>query len=155
MFVTLRTSWAFEESIMASQAKGTFKVTSWVEEKYGGPQGTARLARVNSTHDFEGDIEGESEVEYVMIYNGEKPVSFAGFERVIGKVGEREGSFVLQVDGTYSGGNPSASWSVVSGSGTGELQYLRGEGTFGPNKNSTIPFTLHYDVRKPREKRAA
>jgi hypothetical protein len=140
---------------MASHAKGTFQVTSWVEEKYGGPQGAARLARVNSTHDFEGDIEGESEVEYVMIYSGEKPVSFAGFERVIGKVGEKEGSFVLQVDGTYAEGSPSASWSVVTGSGTGELEHLRGEGTFGPNKNSAVPFTLHYDVRKPRQKRAA
>ena len=140
---------------MASHAKGTFQVTSWVEEKYGGPQGTARLVRVNSSRDFEGDIEGESEVEYVMIYSGDKPVSFTGFERVVGKIGEREGSFVLQVDGTYSGGNPSASWTIVSGTGTGELQHLRGEGTFGPNKNNTVPFTLNYDVRKPRQKRAA
>jgi uncharacterized protein DUF3224 len=140
---------------MIEHARGTIHTTSWVEEKYGGPQGAARLARVNSTHDFEGDISGESEVEYVMIYSGEKPVSFAGFERVIGKIGDREGSFVLQVSGTYAGSSPSASWNVVAGSGTGDLEHLRGEGTFGPRKDRSAPFTLDYDVRKPRQKRAA
>jgi len=74
---------------------------------------------------------------------------------VIGKTGEREGSFVLQVSGTYAGGNPSPSWNVVAGSGTAELEHLRGEGAFGPNKNSGAPFTLDYDVLKPRLKRAA
>ncbi|CAN5709993.1 hypothetical protein BH23CHL4_BH23CHL4_24590 [soil metagenome] len=73
MFVIYRGSTLFVETIMIAHATGTLQVTSWVEEKFGGPQETARLARVNATYDFAGGIEGESEVEYVMIYAGDKP----------------------------------------------------------------------------------
>jgi hypothetical protein len=138
-----------------ARAKGNFQITSWAEEKFGGPAGSVRLARLTATHDFAGDIEGESMVEYVLIYTGDKPISFTGFERFAGKVAEKEGTFVLQVDGAYLGSDLQANWSVVPGSGTGDLEHIRGDGAFGPTRGSVVPFTLEYDLRKPRQKKAA
>ncbi len=58
---------------------------------------------------------------------------------------EGEGSFVLQVSGTFEGGMSKATWFVVPGSGTGELRGLRGEGGFPPHHGRTVPITLDYD----------
>jgi hypothetical protein len=85
---------------MNMHAKGTFEVTGWAEEIFGRSEGSARLARVNSTHSFQGDIEGEGTVEYVMVHADDSPVRFVGLERVIGKIGDREGTFVLELSGT-------------------------------------------------------
>jgi hypothetical protein len=78
---------------------------------------------------FEGDLEGEGNVEWLMGYGDDGTAAFVGLERVVGKVGDRSGSFVLQHTGTFDGAMARAKLTVVPGSGTGELEGLEGEGT--------------------------
>jgi hypothetical protein len=53
---------------------------------------------------------------------------------------------MLQTDGTYDGTEARTRWLVVPGSGTDELQGLRGEGTavapHGPNGSYTFDYDL-------------
>ena len=51
-------------------------------------------------------------------------------QRFRGKLGGRQGTFVLQGSETVEGGKIKATWFVVPGTGTGELLGLRGEGGF-------------------------
>jgi len=51
-------------------------------------------------------------------------------QRFTGKLGGRNGTFVLQGKETVENGKIKAKWSVVPGSGTGSLAGLRGEGGF-------------------------
>jgi hypothetical protein len=64
---------------------------------------------------------------------------------VAGSVGDRSGSFVLQVSGSFDGGEAKGDWSVVPGSGTGELDGLRGRGGFSAPPGSEAAVTLEYE----------
>src|SRR5438477_7731508 len=113
---------------MTTHATGTFEVKSWNEKPYEEIGEGAKLTRASVTQSFQGDIEGEGTVEYLMMYPNEKFASFVGMHRLVGRVGGQSGSFVLQLSGTFEGGLAKADWFVVAGSGTGELLGLRGEG---------------------------
>ncbi len=80
-----------------------------------------------------------------MVYPGNRSAKLVGLERVVGRLGNRWGSFVLEHSGTFEGGVAEASWSVVPGSGTGELRGLRGEGGFASAHAQHYPITLDYD----------
>lgn len=126
-------------------ATGTFVVKSWDEKPYEELGEGAKLTRASVAETFQGDIEGEGTVEYLMMYPDANSASYVGMQRVIGSLGGRSGSFVLQVSGTFAGGLAQATWSVVPGSGTGELRGLRGEGGFpAQHGTSSVPYTLDY-----------
>jgi hypothetical protein len=64
---------------------------------------------------------------------------------VVGRLGERSGSFVLRSTGTWEDGTATTTWSVVPGSGTGELAGLAGEGGYvARSGEAEIPYTLDY-----------
>ena len=115
---------------MGTRAMGTAEIQNWEEETYEEPEGGPKLTRARVSNRFHGDIEGEGTLEYLMVYGTEGAVSFVGLERVIGRLGDRSGSFVLLHRGTFEGAAAWGDWSVVPGSGTGELRGLRGEGGF-------------------------
>ena len=68
------------------------------------------------------------------------------FERVTGTLGGRSGSFVLQGVGTWEEGVARTTWTVVPGSGTGQLTGLRGEGGIeAAGGQAEITYRLDYD----------
>jgi hypothetical protein len=95
---------------------------------------------------FTGDIEGEGQVEYLMMYRGDGSATFVGLERVSGRIGGRSGTFVLQRTGVFEGGQARETYAVVPGSGTGELAGLLGEGSSAVGHGSEHPFTLTYQL---------
>ena len=73
---------------------------------------------------------------------------YVGLEQVIGQIGTRAGSFVLQVTGSYDveTGLAKAAWSVVPGSGTEALCGLKGQGGFvAEHGKSEVLATLDYN----------
>jgi hypothetical protein len=80
-----------------------------------------------------------------MMHRDDGSASFIGLERVVGRIGERSGSFILQHSGTFEGGTAKASWFVVPGSGAGELRGLRGDGGFASAHAEEYTMTLDYD----------
>jgi hypothetical protein len=133
---------------MGTHAAGTFDIDGWEEETYDEREG-AKLTRTRLTKTFRGDVEGESTAELLMAYAAEDgSAAYVGFERVTGSVHGRPGSFVLRHTATSDGsrGEASATWSVVPGTGTGELRGLRGEATISNEPDGGHTFTLDYDL---------
>jgi hypothetical protein len=131
---------------MSTRATATFQVKTWEVKPYQELDGGAKLTRESVINSFQGDIEGESTLEYLMFYGEDGSASFVGLERIVGRVGGRSGSFVLQHSGTFEGGSVKSTYRVVPGSGTGELRGLRGEGSFTLTGHAQdYPFTLDYD----------
>ena len=130
---------------MGKTAKATFKIKSWDEQPYDETDDAPKLTRASVTKSFKGDIEGESSLEYLMVHRDDGSASFVGLERVVGRVGDRSGSFVLQHSGTFEGGTAKSTASVVPGSGTGDLRGLRGETQFAAAHEEQYPITLDYD----------
>lgn len=88
---------------MSIHATATFEVKAWEEKPYDEIDEGPKLTRASVTKSFSGDIEGEGTVEYLMIHRDDGSASFVGLERVVGRVGDRSGSFVLQHTGTFEG----------------------------------------------------
>ncbi len=129
---------------MSTRATGRFEVKRWDEQPYDEIEGGPKLTRASVTESWHGDIEGEGSVEYLMMYRDDGSASFVRVERVVGRLGDRSGSFVLQGSGTFEGGMAKGTWLVVRGCGTGELRGLRGEGGFvaphGPQGSITLDY---------------
>ena len=85
---------------------------------------------IEVTEQFHGDIEGEGRARMLQALRPDGSATFVGHEQVTATVGGRSGTFVFQDLGTLSpDGDVDGTWSVVPGSGTGELTGLRGEGS--------------------------
>lgn len=93
---------------------------------------------------FSGDIEGESTVRALQVRCDDRSVSMVSMQRVRGKLGGREGTFVLQGSEVVQDGRIKAEWFVVPRSGTDELAGLRGEGGFEGEFGSGSTGTLDY-----------
>jgi hypothetical protein len=130
---------------MATHAASTIEMKSWEERPFAEAEGAPKLTRANGSDLYHGDIEGEATFEYLMMYRDDGVTSFIGLERIVGRIGDREGSFVLQTHGTHEDGSVNATWSVVKGSGTGDLRGLRGEGELIWRDSQTSSATLDYD----------
>jgi hypothetical protein len=131
---------------MKQTANARFAIKNWDEKPYGEGQDGPRLTRASVTKTYTGDIDGEGQVEYLMMYRTDGSAMFVGLERVVGQVGGRTGSFVLQRTGIFEGGQAKESYSVIPGSATGGLQGLLGEGRSTVGHGLEHPFTLSYEL---------
>jgi hypothetical protein len=142
----------------AHRAVGRFKVSSWSEtvvtdidgegttagEAYFPKRGVTRTQNVYS---YSGDIEGTSEVAYLIAYKADAaPV--LGMERFHGSIGGHEGSCVFRHSGSQDQGSVSGRVEVVPGMGTGGLQSLRGEAdlSIAGHSDDGYELELHYDI---------
>ena len=93
---------------------------------------------------FSGDIDGESPGRALQVLRDDTSASLVSVQRFRGKLGGRQGTFVLQGSEIVENGKIKAIWSVVPGSGTGELSGLRGEGGFEGRFGRDSEGTLDY-----------
>jgi hypothetical protein len=78
---------------------------------------------------YTGELAATSVAE-LLTCQGDDGAAYLAQERVVGELGGRRGSFVLQHGASGGSGAESQQWAfVVPGSGAGELAGLRGTGT--------------------------
>jgi hypothetical protein len=126
---------------VGNTAEVTISIERWDEQPCGD-----KLTRASVAQALSGDIEGEAAVEWLMCYRPDETADFVGLQRVTGRLGEREGSFVLvHSGGSFDGAAATAELAVVEGSASGELEGLRGSGAFSAPRSGTPSLTLDYD----------
>jgi hypothetical protein len=111
------------------KATGSFTIKGWDEQPYAEHEGAPKLTHARVTSAYGGDLEGEGTSGLLMLYH-QDDATYAGYERVVGSLGGRSGSFVLRLAGGFEGGAARTSWTVAEGTGTGELAGFRGEGGY-------------------------
>src|SRR5262245_47500504 len=131
---------------MKKTANARFAIKSWNEKPYSEGQDLPKLSRASVIKTFTGDIEGEGQVEYLMMYRSDGTATFVGLERIIGRIGDRTGSFVLQRIGVFESGQARESYSVISDSATGDLRGLQGQGSSAVGHGTEHPFVLNYEL---------
>jgi hypothetical protein len=116
-----------------AQASAVYSTKNWDRKAWGSDaiasDSSVRLGRIEMTHTFEGDIEGEGTLQYLFAHNKDSTGGFVGLEKVTGTIHGKSGSFVLQYIGTAINDRLQQTLIVVPGSGTGELTGLRGQAT--------------------------
>ena len=124
----------------------TFKIVSWDEEPFDEPEDGPKLTRAHIRRTFHGDLSGTGNLMYVMTHLESGDASFSGFEKVVGALGGRSGSFVLRHSGSYDGEKATSEYEVVPGSGTDELAGLSGTGSYSAGHAEEHDMTLDYEV---------
>ena len=131
---------------MKRSAHARFAIESWDEKPWSEEPDRPKLTRASVTRTFSGDIEGQGEVEYLMMYRPDGSANFVGLERFAGRLAGKAGTFVLQRTGVFESGQAKETYSVIPGSGTGELRGLKGDGTSAVGHGTEHPFVLSYEV---------
>lgn len=106
--------------------------------------GNPALIEIHLSETFAGGIDGESTVRALEARREDRTASMVSMQRFRGKLGGRQGTFVLQGSETVENGKVKAKWFVVPGSGTGDLAGLRGEGGFEGDFGKGSTGTLDY-----------
>ena len=114
---------------MNEQASGIFEIKITPQAHVLGV-GDPTLVRMALDKRFSGDLEASSLGQMLASNPGvEGSAGYVAIERVVGTLGGRSGSFVLQHSGTLNRGAPSLSVAVVPDSGTEGLLGLVGSMT--------------------------
>jgi hypothetical protein len=129
---------------MAETVTGTFDITAQ-DRPYDEAEG-GRLMHGTGQKVFRGGIEGTSRIELIKAVS---PVpgsaAYVGFERVVGAVQGRAGTFVLRHTGLMDRGDAALEVVVVPDTGTGELTGIAGRMTIAVvdgHHEYTFEFTL-------------
>jgi hypothetical protein len=125
-------------------ASAPFTNDRYDEEPYAEADGV-ELSRVHISRTFSGDLEGESTAE-LMIAKSEGGGGYLGHDRISGTLGGKTGSFVFQHTGIMGPDGITNTGTIVPGSGTGELEGIKGEGTMLADDEGNHTFTLTYEL---------
>jgi hypothetical protein len=126
---------------MIKTAKGTcdLKMVSVVPGLYGA------ITRSELTKDYSGDLEGSS--LGVAFSAGDPQAGRAGYvsmETVSARLGQRRGTFALQLFGVMDGGTQALECEVVPGSGTADLVGINGRLSIIADTSSRYRYELIY-----------
>ena len=113
---------------------GTMTTLEWQETTWDGkPTADAPAPKTTVASDIAtitGEIEGQLADRWLMSYAADNTARFVGLTHVTGSVAGRSGTFVLQHVGWFDADGLHTDFTVVPGSGTGELAGITGAGTF-------------------------
>ncbi len=127
-------------------ANATFQVQGWDEQPYAERDSGGKLTEAKVQQAVSGDIEGSSDVRWLMAYSAADRAEFVGIQVVSGTLEGREGSFVLRSVGTFDGSQAVGELTVVDGSGDGDLAGIRGSGSFTAPMGDTASMVLEYEL---------
>ena len=131
---------------MATRVTPTFGIRAWDERPWHEGENGRKLTRATVTKTYEGALQGEGTMEYVMAYADTARATFVGIERFEGSLDGRSGSFVMKDVGRFEDGVAASWFEILPGSGTGDLQGIRGSATVDAVKADTQTMTLDYDL---------
>ena len=125
--------------------KATFASKAWEEKPYTEIDAGRKLTRVHAVFAYTGDVEGEGTVDYLMAYSPDGTGNFVGMERIVGRIGNRSGSFIAQHTGTFDPKSVITQWDFVPGLGTDALEGLAGHGELKLEGHGPYPFSFEYN----------
>lgn len=128
-----------------NEATGEFNVTNWDEKTYAELE-SGKLTRAEITAEIAGDLVGTCSVTWLMCYRADGTADYVGYLNVDATLDGRRGGFVVGSSGAFDGKVAAGPWTIVEGSGRGELSGIRGAGTFDSPHGSTATYRLSYEL---------
>jgi len=126
------------------KATGQFKITGGHEEAYA-DRHPGRLTRAGGMQEFSGGIEGTGRIEWLICYRGDRTADFVGIQEIDATIDGRRGEFVLTSVGSHDGVRSKGRWTIVPGSGKGDLIGIVGNGTLAAGPGPQATFELSYE----------
>ena len=95
---------------------------------------------------FTWGVEAETSFDAVMTYLDDGSAKYVGHQRVVGKIGDKSGTFVLQGIGTFDGKEARTILEVLEGAYSGDPTGIRGTGSWVALLGSSGTFSLEYEL---------
>jgi hypothetical protein len=131
---------------MSTRVTSDFAITSWDETVYDQPEEGSKLLRATVHKSFQGEIEGTSIAELLMVRAGDEGgEGYLGSERVTASIGDLTGTFVVQHGGISSGDELFSFGYIVNESGTGDFSGISGKVAIRHDEHGAT-FTLDYEL---------
>jgi Protein of unknown function (DUF3224) len=134
---------------MTTHLETKLEIKSWDEKPYRELDDGQRFTRADVVQAVSDDsVEADVTSESLMFYTADGTATYVGLMRFSGRLGDRSGSFVLRCEGTYDGTHARGTYTVVAGSGTGDLTGLSGTATSVSSQADYPhqPFVFDYDL---------
>jgi hypothetical protein len=129
-----------------TRATGSFDIGIGGQDTYEERGGGASLAHAWGTQAFSGDIDGDGSIHWLISYAADKAAHLVGLQRIKGSIGGRSGSFVVEALADHDGTSSHGSWSILDGSGDGELEGISGSGSFDAPGGKQGTYDLDYEL---------
>jgi hypothetical protein len=127
---------------MSKQLTGTFQILGWDETPYNQDDDGAKQSHAKITQRYTGDIDGTSELQYLMSYLPDGSAIFVGLEKIACTIHGKSGSFVIQHHGQFEAGVATSLFTIVANSGKNELVGISGKGRFQSGQNGQANYSL-------------
>ena len=124
---------------MSRHGTGTYTIKGWEQRQIADFGEGITMLHASPTQLFQGVIEGEGHVEYLMTSPDNVVTTYVGLMRVAGQVEGRAGTFLVQLSGTFAAGVPQEAWTIIPDSGTGDLQGIQGTGGIASGDQADAP----------------
>jgi hypothetical protein len=128
-----------------NQTKGEFKISIGYEDPYRTWE-PGKLTRAGGDQEFSGAISGKGHVEWLMCYDAAGTATYVGLQDIDGTLDGRMGAFVLTATGHFDGKRSEGTWTVVPGSGRGDLAGITGSGGFTAGPGPQATYQLSYEL---------
>ncbi len=127
-------------------AESTFVVDEITDGEPIGSRGHTDVSRARVHKTFSGDLEGRGVVELSTAVAPEGR-GYVGIEWIEGTLNGRSGGFAVLHAGTMDGmGQQWATWPIVPGSGSRELEGIVGDGTIEITDDGEHRFVLVFEL---------
>jgi hypothetical protein len=126
------------------EAAGEFRITGMGGEDPIAELDGRRLTHASGTQAFTGGIEGTGHIDWLMCYLPDRTATFVGLQQVDATLDGRRGTFVMTSTGRHDGRASEGRWSIVEGSGTGELAGITGSGEWRAGPGPEGSYRLSY-----------
>ena len=134
------------------KAKANFSVKKWDEQTSEQISANVKITKATVEYEFKADLDGTGYSQNLMYYTHfdgndqhNSEATYLGFIRFAGKLNGKEGSFVMEENGTYKNGSANSKLKIVNDSGDGALKNISGSGFYIAQKNG-IEFELDYNL---------
>ena len=125
---------------------GRFQITSWDENTYNTFIGGGKQTHAKITQQYDGEVTGDANVNYLMTYLNDTQAFFVGFEVINIAIGPLTGTITLQHTGEYHNHVASSNFTLVVGAGTGDFKSTTGEGFFKTADNGQANYQLSLSI---------
>jgi|SRR5581483_10973616 len=134
---------------MLKSLRAVRTVKSWDETITRQVEGGPKITRCLATYSLAGAIEGDSSLDYSMVYVSDSKVMFLGYEQVHGTIDGRLGTFVLRHEGAFDSGAATIEVQIVPESARDALAGISGKGQIHADSTDPMKATLDLDVDLP------
>jgi hypothetical protein len=129
-----------------AEVTGEFTLTGMGGEDELGETPALRITHASGEQTFSGGIEGSGHVDWLLGYRADRTAALVGLQRIDGSLDGARGSLVLASVGSHDGTTSRGHWTIVGGSGTGDLRGISGDGDWSAGPGPKATFRLRYEL---------